>query len=407
MTVSTKSQVFAKLEFAFLMIAVFFAPYAAFRHPATSFTLSDLFFVVAFLLRAVTGLPASPLGPATKYWLLGALMLLGGLLVSSVVNGDALRGLIVSLQYAFAYICLPFAVLWRPYDQSIRLMKCSVLSMAVICVIGIAVFYTGYRSGYVRQFNFVTAGGRLASFLDNPNGLAIHIVFVLPMLLFLTLSRQMKRGLFFIFIAIFLVALVLTSSNTGLFASFIVFSLFILGTGSFKLFVFSSIFLCAVAYSVVFWGEYFLPVTFQNRVLSAISSADVSGAGTFDVRYALVVESWRLAEKYVLLGMGANQYRVISELGLPVHNTYLILLNEGGIITLLGFVMMIAASLIAPVITRNQPFGGLILLCSISVVIAFSFSAMSSAHLYFRSIILMVLIGIGPAISLVRRPRGP
>ena len=82
-------------EFVLLQGAVFFAPYIAFRHPSVYITLSDIMFAGAFFLRVASGRVATPFASLTWLWVLGLLMLSGGLFIGSVFKGDVVRCLVL------------------------------------------------------------------------------------------------------------------------------------------------------------------------------------------------------------------------------------------------------------------------------------------------------------------------
>ena len=72
-----------------------------------------------------------------------------------------------------------------------------------------------------------------------------------------------------------------------------------------------------------------LPETFQERVGGAVGSGDLSQAGTFVNRSELIEEAWTFAEGNILIGMGVDRYRELSNHDNPVHNLYLLIWNEG------------------------------------------------------------------------------
>ena len=84
---------------------------------------------------------------------------------------------------------------------------------------------------------------------------------------------------------------------------------------------------------------------FRDRVLNGILAGDVEQAGTFSDRVMLIQEAIRIAPDWLLVGMGADQYRYFSAYGHPVHNTYLLLLNEGGLLSLSGLLLLLLTGL--------------------------------------------------------------
>lgn len=393
----------ARIEFAMVATAVFLAPYSSFHHPALFFTLSDFVFSAALALRLLTGWPLRPLGAGTELWYLGLILLNYGLLVSSLIAGNIDRGWIVFAQYLFAYLCLPLMLCRSSYDEAVSLAKWCVYGMVVMCAFGIAAYLWGYNGGYQKQFAIVSGGGRLSAFVDNPNGLAGFIAFTLPLLWFLASTGAFRRLTSLALSVPLFVALVLTSSNTGLLSAILASGTFLIGLRRIKLLAIAVAAVGALAFSVQRWGQYFLPEVFQRRVLNAVTEGNISEAGTFADRYELMKEAWRLADTHLWLGMGADQYRVISEYGLPVHNTYLLLLNEGGLASLCGYLILLASALMAPYQARHTKHGAPIMLCATTIAITVAITAVSFVHVYNRFLAVPLLLAVGLAVAATAR----
>ena len=285
-----------RAEFLAVRVAVLLAPYSALRHPALFFTVSDFFFFITLALRGATSWTLRPLGAATLFWLGGVILLIYGLLISSLFNGDIFRGFIVFLQYLFAYVGLPWAICGRSYKDAETLAKCAVYSMIIMCLIGIGAYAWGYNGGYARHFAIVSGSGRLSSLVDNPNGLAGLIAFTFPVLWYLTGVGTFRLLTAAILSVPLFYALILTSSNTGLISTSVAMIVFLVGRGKIKLFLAGLVFAAGVFGAVHIWGQQILPAVFQKRVLSAFTDADISEAGTFESRYDLMAEAWRLAD---------------------------------------------------------------------------------------------------------------
>ncbi|HEX7741641.1 MAG TPA: O-antigen ligase family protein, partial [Sphingobium sp.] len=294
------------------------APYIAFRHPNLYITISDILFAGAFFLRLCTGRMAAPFANLTWLWLLGLLMLTVGLFIGSIFKGDVVRCLVLNAQYCFAYLLVPLVLLRRPEEEVIRLIKCGVWGMAVMCAIGAAVYMTGYHSSGKAQMDIISGNRRLQGFVDNANAMAVLTVMALPLTWFLLLSRNMRPIAALICIGLLVNGVILTSSNTGLYSLVAATLIFFGGRGNFKtLFA-----VAALSGAVLMFGQDYLPPTFQNRVLSAVNSGDLSAAGTFEDRQELNREALDMADDNLIIGLGADEYRHASRYGHPVHNVY-------------------------------------------------------------------------------------
>lgn len=381
-----------RMEFYLVAAGVFLATFTAIRHPALSFNASDLFFTVALAIRLSRGIIIKPFGAATSLWMLGLVLMLGGLMIGSVVRGDPIRGFIVFAQYVFAYFLLPQLILSRAYPQTILLMKIAVFGLAANAFLGVAAYFIGYSAGYSRHFVFVTGGGRVAGLVDNPNGLASLIALTLPIVWFLILQRHFRPVVAGSLVALFFVTVIMTSSNSGLFLATIGSVIFLVGLGNTRLVTYFAILVLAVSVVIAQWGEAFLPATFQERVLTSIQSGDVTEAGTFEDRYDLMVEAWENLSDNLIIGMGADQYENYSSSTIKVHNVYLLLANEGGIVSLVGFVLLVLALILVGSNARGIPHPHLTMVCLLSTLVVFIGFGMVSTHLYSRALVIPLLL---------------
>ncbi|ANI77557.1 MULTISPECIES: O-antigen ligase family protein [Sphingobium] len=381
-------------EFILLQGAVFFAPYVALHPPSLYFTLGDGLFLGAFMLRLSTGRMARPFAELTWMWVLGLLLLTGGLFLGSIFNGDMARCLTLISQYFFAYLIVPLVLLRRPEKEVIRLIKCGLWGMAIMCAIGIVIYMSGYTSMAKGQMQLVTGGKRLSGFVDNPNAMAVLTVMSMPLLWFLLLSRQMRPMVALPCMGLLVTGVILTSSNTGLYSMIAATLIFFGGRRNFK----TLITVVCLGGSVLMFGQDYLPKTFQTRVLSALDSGDISAAGTFEHRQELNMEALGMADNNLIVGLGADQYRYTSQYGLPVHNTYLLLLNEGGALSLLGYLVILAVPIVAGVAARRLPHGKLILLTTVTAVVVFANATMGVAHVYGRAWFLFIYLAVSPAL---------
>ncbi|WP_205479972.1 O-antigen ligase family protein [Sphingomonas arenae] len=388
-----------RLEFLCAQAAVFLAPYLILRTPGAYLTVSDMLMMLVFFFRLCTGRLSRPFGDFTWLWIAGAALLIGGLMLGTVVNGDMNRGLEVFGQYGFALILVPLALLGRPVDQVVQLMRCAIWGMAIMCALGIAIFLTGYRSDG-SQVEFVTGNGRLAGFVENPNGMAVLVVLAFPLVWFLLASRQIGRLAGFAAMGVLLAGLLLTASNTGLLGLALALLVFFVGRRSFRTLVSVAV----VGGALFFIGQQYMPLTFQHRVLGALTSGDIDQAGTFAYRRELAREAWSKVEDHIVIGLGADHYRVVSDLGHIVHNTYLLLLAEGGALALFGLLALFAAALLTVLTSSMRPFGSLVTLTTFTVLVVFANLLNGIAHVYGRCWWISLLLAVGPAVAKVPRP---
>jgi len=326
------------LERVLVGAAVFLSLFPSWRYRPVFFTASDLAFCFSLLAILLTrGLPRAPFGMLTPYWFAGFALLLGALFASSLINGEPTRAIIVGAQYFFSFILLPLIILGRDREGTISLVQVFAAGVFVANLASVVLYYAGYTG----DFRFVTGNGRLASFAEGPNGHAQMIALACPLVLYLWLAGRMATYYLVALLVILLVSLVLTSSNNGI-------AMTILGVFAFFVVLRNLRYLARAAAGVavclvliLVWGSYWLPATFEQRVLGAVRSGSIEEAGSFHDRLVLMDEALEMVDETMLLGMGVDQYRLRSQYGAPVHNTYLLLWTEGGLPALVGFVSLL------------------------------------------------------------------
>jgi O-antigen ligase len=126
-----------------------------------------------------------------------------------------------------------------------------------------------------------------------------------------------------------------------------------------------------------------LPAAFEKRVVGALQNQDLNQAGTYSGRLDLVKEAWTIIDKTSVVGIGADQYRAVSRAQAPVHNVFLLLWAEGGLMAMFGWIAMILvpAALAIRMIARDRLTAGL----GLAVFTAFFIFSMAAPHMYSRS----------------------
>jgi membrane protein insertase Oxa1/YidC/SpoIIIJ len=237
--------------------------------------------------------------------------------------------------------------------------------------------------------------GRIGAFSGNANWNAACIGFALP-ILFNAYQHHAIKGWAALLCAIPLV--------WGLFAAASVTGLFAAGLGLLVYFAAGTpAMLLRFGLPVVLLGGLYLgtgmplPKTFEQRVGSALAAGNISAAGTFEGRTALVKEAWKTADDTVLVGLGADGFRKASIHGMPVHVFPLLLLTEGGIWSVIGLaVMILTLAVIALRMLRFDRSDAAMALAILTVLAVFMFAI---PHMYARMWIgpLMLALGVGLA----------
>ena len=384
--------------------SVFLTPFNILRFDAFYFTASDalaLAAVFAFVLER--SFVVAPLAAGTFLWNAGIGLLCSMLLVSSLLYGNPQRGFIISAQYLYAYFLLTFLLLSRPWSETVLLMKAFLCSIALMCVHGILVM------DILKERNtiFVSGNGRFVGWVERENECATLIALSVPLLLWLGASGCVRSRWLWIGLPLFLYGVILTGSNTGLIGLVFAVTTFVVFTGSWRRIILLAVSSITTFAVVVTWGRDFLPAAFQHRVLNALQSGDIDEAGTFAGRMQLIKEALGKAGDSWLFGIGADQYREISEYHAPVHNTYLLIWVEGGMPALVGFLLLLVTGVVIAIIVARIREGRVSAICTLTSVLLFASVANALPALYGRFFVVPLLLGIAPSVATLRQGRVP
>ncbi|RVH08034.1 O-antigen ligase domain-containing protein [Sinorhizobium meliloti] len=396
----------AAIERAVVYLGVFLAPYATLRFSELFFTFSDFFFCLSLFLLLITGrIKSRPLEQTTSVWIFAFTLLFVGIMLGSLFNGSPQRGLIVMAQYLFAYMILMVILIREDPREAYRLAAIFLVSVVLIDIHGIITFYTvGYVPGDGK--GVVTGAKRLATVLRNPNLAASINALTLPILLFFWSSGRAKSYLAVPALAIIIVTVVLTSSNSGLFSTALCLSIFIALISTPRLILRLALGMAIVIGGFALFGSReMLPKTFQTRVLGALSSGDISEAGTFVSRAELMGEALHIIseERIGIVGIGADQFRERSVQDAPVHNLYLLLWVEGGLPALIGWMMFSGAGMLLGLAILKVGGDKRALAAVITPILVFLVIALFNPHMYARYWTIPLFLAFGLGLAELRR----
>ncbi len=377
-------------EYVLCVIAIFLCSMVHFRFADLNFTISDgLFAFCAIAAIAAGGLSFQPFPrPAVLFWMGGLFLMVTGLSTSGMLSADPMRGMIVVAQYAFAFVVVPLVFFGRTFEQVVRLAKVYVYSAVAISLHGIYLIHVDGQRFTV----FVTGSGRLAGLMERTNECATVLALSVPIVLLLATIGSMRKLLAWLLIGVIAYGVLLTGSNTGLLSLVYGLGVFaILGAPWRRLLVPLSIVAIMLPLFGGWIGDY-LPDAFQKRVLTALETGDISQAGTFDGRVDLIYEAVAMTDRTALIGIGPDQYRVQSEMRAPVHNVYLLLWTEGGILSLIGFILILLGAIgcaLTSLFDRiNRAFAAAIF----ANVTMFMFAANALPHVYSRFWVVPIVL---------------
>jgi len=388
-----------------LSAGVFFASYTTWRVAFDYlYTISDVLFCLGALLLIGCGrLNLRPFGGLTILWYGGLLLMLASLLASSIVNGSPARWFIVAAQYAFSFGLLPMLLAQDGRQVMQRFVLALVLGVTSMELFAAVVYFTiahDYQTAQLFGFEFITGSNRLGAFTADANWNAAVIAMTMPFVFYLARIGRFRLLATTICIGILGLGLLLTGSVTGFVSAFFASGFFLLVAGEWRIVRASALLATIVAVLVSLGAIHSLPEAFQRRVASAIEQGDVSQAGTYVGREALIEEAWQLVDQTMLVGMGVDQFRVDSVDRMPVHNMYLLVWAEGGVFSLIGWLMMMTLPIILSLygFARDRGTAGL----GLAVTFVFIAFSMAAPHMYSRSWSVPLIIAMAVIVQRLR-----
>ena len=315
--------------------AVILAPMNHVKLSSVYVTASDIVALMAFILMlANRTLSVKFFGPATALWFMSFFAFMGGLTVSSVINGNPLALPNTFAQYGYSLLVLPMILGGRPYAQTIALVKLLVASYVFVMVFGAYVVHFVDNPNHM----LVSGSGRMRSLFQRENECAVHGAIAIVLVLGLYKMGEFRLRTVLICLPPLIYGIMLTGSVSGLFATILGVTLLITIVGPFKYLPISAAAFIAIAGVMILLGDSFMPAVFQERVLNPLLDRNLSEAGTFSDRALLMQEAFAVMKDTIFVGLGVEQFREISVHNAAVHNTYLAAFVEGGLISMLGLI---------------------------------------------------------------------
>ncbi len=398
-------------EFPFvILVAVFFSCFLTWRpSEEIMFTLSDALFILGFFVLVLRHrIPLEPLRFFTPFWYAGFAMMVTGLLVGSVHCPAPDRWPIVAGQYLFAWIILPMIMLRRNGEQTEAMLRAYVWGVFAMNLFGAIIYfkYTGSFDDARRLLgvDFLTGGRRLGAFTADANWNGAVLAMAIPVVFFLRAKERIGDLLAIVWLGVLGLGVLLTASFTAFVGGAAAVVMFI-AVGGIRFRPRTWVMLAAaliLAIAIFFETGAELPQTFVARVGNAITNRDISEAGTFEGRMDLIREAWGLVKQHMVVGLGADQYRVVSVYSAPVHNMYLLLWAEGGLISMFGWTLMVAVMFAIGIKAYGRD--RLATALTLSTATTFLIASTASPHMYARLWSVPVILALAVSIEVARNP---
>lgn len=371
--------VLGRLGVLLLAAAAFLGTFREWRIEGVNLLYSDLLLVGAAVclvpgLRRGRILPL-PTGGQQIAWFMGTVMLTAGLSVSSSVNGDALRGLIVVAQYLFALLVLPAVLSWVQPRRIDTVALSYLVGLGAVCAFGVVLYF--FFPLQARAFSY---GGRMASLLGDPNAFAKVIGISVPLLLTMVLRGRIPTWLALALGIFFLGGVLVAASFSGILANGVAMVALFLLLGRVKEVLRLGVLLAVLG--LVFYNVFGTPAIVSRRILPVLESGQLADAPNYETRLSGVRQAIS-TDRSFFLGVGADAFRVTADTEKTAHNTLVLLQVEGGVLAAGGWLLCLLVMAWAAfgewrAGQRVLGAGGLAATAALFV------SAMANAHMYAR-----------------------
>lgn len=355
-----------KLLTKLLILSCFFAPFYSLRitkllgFSDVFFTLSDLLFLFVLYIILINKVTYLKNTSSKKFLLIlflsGYLIILGYLISGIVSDNPSWNTITTILQYAFVYIVFPFIFLHCTKYQLNKMVNAYLFGLIVIIAIG-SFTMIFFNSFYLKMasLGYFIGTDRMGSFLGS-NGLSKTIAISIPLLYLCLKESQIRIHTLYLYIFLFIVGLVLTSSSGGSISSLLAYILLItLSTiatkkSSFKLLfkqiILSGILVLTIILLIQIDKSNNLGITdkYEDRIVDVILYEDISEVGSFQSKKSLMIQAWTIVTSSPIIGIGANSFRLTNIYKETVHNIYLGLWVEAGIIGVIGILLFLLYS---------------------------------------------------------------
>lgn len=386
-----------RLELTLAAAVAFLAPINAARLPGIYITYADILAVSCLIVMILNrGLPTRFFGPMTGAYLAGLLLFCGGLLLGSLVNGDMLRGVIGIGQYFVAFLILPLVLLRRSRREAMIIAFAFLAAIVVVCLHGIIIISFNIDAG----LGYISYSRRLRGLVERENEFGGLLAMTVPLVIALARDRMIPPFLAWIGLGGMLYTVMLTGSNTGIISFAIGFLVTMLtGRNFLRDGALMAVICVMVLASIASFGVEILPDVFEKRVVAALSEGDLEKLGSLAGRMELTNDALHLAQDYLFVGAGFDQYREVSLHQAPVHNIYLLALVEGGLVSLigLGVILFALSGQASLLIAHAQSYRAGICLAVTVLVFALVISALP--HIYARFLVLPWIVTLGIAMN--------
>lgn len=420
-------------------LAIFLTPFYTFRISAgLNITASDVVFVSCLLILlsvlVVRGRIRIYRGDL-RYrdfafvWPIAAIMITLGFLISDVFAAPPIdRTVSTAVQYWMVMVVPPLVMLTNSERYSAHYCRAFLVGMLVTAGLAIVLKLglPGVYDELVRSGIFI-GRDRMGSFMGS-NGLGKTIGTTFPLLLYQRYALGMDKRRWIMAITVLIIGLFMASSFGGTITTIAgITTTLLLYLPRMGMQSFSKVQGKAIGVAVsVFMGFCALILlhisgidlsdltdsilhTYRRRVAPVLATGDILNAGSLSTKLDLAREALDWIESSPVLGMGSRQFVENQRQGITVHNTYLLLWSEGGILSFLGLLTMLVGCIVLGALRYRSRFEadwklGVVLL---STTVATGVAMMTNNYSYGRFELMPLWISFYLAVVTVTHSRQP
>lgn len=380
------------LRFLFF-VSLYLSCASYFRLGNINFDLSDFIFLIVavgvfFKFRYLRFVKIKSL----RIWIyISIFIFLIGFLISGY-KSDLERYWIVFAQYCYGIFVIPFVMKDvlkdnpKLIDKGLFYFTLGILS---ITVFGIIIYH--FFPLLSLRFSS-SASRRMGSLMENPNQMASFLCIAFLMLTYLRERKEVGLFFYIFSLGIIIYGLLLTGSFSGLLTFMVSLLCYLFLIRGYRLILYVLSFITIVS---VFVMLNLIPETITSRIEA--SSSSQSGYGSYDYRMELNDVALDIITKKPFIGIGLNNFQNYSGYPNDVHNAFLLIWAEAGILPIIGMFIMFS-SLIFTIFRlfrqkrlSRPDLAFLIALCA-CIVIALSNHTHFYARFWFIPIVFIILI---------------
>jgi O-antigen ligase len=341
-------------------------------------------------------------------WFLAGWLIIFGLTVSDLFRGNTLENILkITGQYFWSYLVIPCILFAQPLEV-IRSALFAFLwgfFISVALGMGIAVVNPAWYQAMTVSEIFAIED-RVGSFLG-PNAQAKLSAMFLPLVIAYIARRESFIWLWRLWITVIAVGLLGAASFAGLFSAVVA----LLGVVLLmpRLFMKTFIWIAVLTVLLIVFVLLVAPLRPGNNLEAALTrltkpfeTNSLEAVPSFQIRFQLMQEALEQIHRSPIVGLGAGKYQQYSTFQISVHNTYLLLWSEGGILSFVGILLFVLVPLVFTLVHafRYFPKQGMdlhraIYLCYGIGILVFSLNIFSNTYSFSRyTVVPMLLLAI-------------